>query len=982
MKTTSFIKFTILGFSCILILGCTISFKGSIVNDETSNNSSIVTADTTAPDITSVILNDGNFSTSTTQSPTLTWNAASDSGSGVSSYEIAIGTTAGGSDIKTWTNVGNVTSTNITSLTLALGTTYYASLRAIDGAGNVSSIVQGNGWYVNNALSLSPVGTIPSPISLITGESQIFTPSGGLATFTFSDNGTGYINTSSGLYSVPFNISPTTDTVTVTDSVGSTAMSFLKLRAFETKDSNLLDTTTVSNAFSLAVAVDSSNNIYAVGNAVDGANVSHWITRKSSDGGTTWSTVDDFNYSFGKNSYALSITIIGTSVYVAGYANDAAYINTWIVRKSTDGGTTWSTVDSYNAVAVRHAAALAIKSYGSTLYVSGYASNSSYIQNWVVRKSTDGGTTWTTIDTYLLYSMYGSYAKSINIDISGNLYVGGYATDSSNITHWFVRKSTDGGSTWSISDDYNYIAAKSSSVYSLTSDNLGTIYAVGYGTDSSNIFHAIIRKSTDRGASWSTINDYNYAASKESSYSVIIFSGSGNIFVAGYGTDSSSVTHWIIRKSTDNGSTWSTVNDYNFSATKNSNSYGIANDSTNNLFSVGTALDTSNRNHWIVHKSSDDGATWSTVNDYSLVKGGPAYGSVIAKDISGNLYSAGSAVVSSVYHWIVRKSTDGGNTWSFIDNYNLTSQSSVASSLTIDAASNIYTAGYGNESSSITHWIVRKSTNAGSTWSTVDNYQLSGTTQSIANALVTDTAGNIYVAGLGLDATYAMHWIIRKSINGGSTWNTISNFNLVAGKASNALALVADGSSNIYAAGYGVDSSNVQHWLVRKSTDGGTTWSTVDDYNLSAANQATPYALTIDGSGNIYTVGYAADASGISHWIVRKSTNAGVSWNTVSDYNRNVSKNSNAYSITSDSANNLYTSGTAIDASNVSHWIVRKSSDGGTAWTTIDDKASVNSSTIVANSIIPCLSNQICVAGTGNFDLTKPPAFTTRILSP
>src|SRR5439155_17629554 len=65
-----------------------------------------------------------------------------------------------------------------------------------------------------------------------------------------------------------------------------------------------------------------------------------------------------------------------------------------------------------------------------------------------------------------------------------------------------------------------------------------------------------------------------------------------------------------------------------------------------------------------------------------------------------------------------------------------------------------------------------------------------------------------------------------------------------------------------------------QYWYVRRSLDGGATWSTVDAY---AGGQAK--GIGADAPGNIYAVG----ANG-SHWIVRKSTNGGASWATVDDF--------------------------------------------------------------------------------------------------
>ncbi|HPI40435.1 MAG TPA: fibronectin type III domain-containing protein [Pseudobdellovibrionaceae bacterium] len=109
-------------------------------------------ADAQGPDVSGVSLNDGTENAPTTQSPLLSWNAAVDTASGISHYELALGTSSGGTELQTWTSVGNVTSATLSGVTLSRGTFYYVSLRAIDTAGNTSSVVLGDGFFVTPEL--------------------------------------------------------------------------------------------------------------------------------------------------------------------------------------------------------------------------------------------------------------------------------------------------------------------------------------------------------------------------------------------------------------------------------------------------------------------------------------------------------------------------------------------------------------------------------------------------------------------------------------------------------------------------------------------------------------------------------------------------------------------------------------------------------------------------------------------------------------
>ena len=76
------------------------------------------------------------------------WDAATDADSGISGYQYAIGTSAGGTQIVNWTSLGNVTTVTQTGLTLTVGQTYYVSVRAVNGAGLNSAGTNSNGQTV------------------------------------------------------------------------------------------------------------------------------------------------------------------------------------------------------------------------------------------------------------------------------------------------------------------------------------------------------------------------------------------------------------------------------------------------------------------------------------------------------------------------------------------------------------------------------------------------------------------------------------------------------------------------------------------------------------------------------------------------------------------------------------------------------------------------------------------------------------------
>lgn len=131
----------------------------AIQTDNAGNTRSVSilnTKDTVTPLFTNSLVSDGVYFNTLNQSPTISWFPASDT-NGISKYQIAVGSFAGGSDKFSWTDIGNVTTYQFTSgLSLSDGSTYYPSIRAVDLAGNISTTITGNGWTVDATPPTAP----------------------------------------------------------------------------------------------------------------------------------------------------------------------------------------------------------------------------------------------------------------------------------------------------------------------------------------------------------------------------------------------------------------------------------------------------------------------------------------------------------------------------------------------------------------------------------------------------------------------------------------------------------------------------------------------------------------------------------------------------------------------------------------------------------------------------------------------------------
>jgi hypothetical protein len=177
-------------------------------------------------------------------------------------------------------------------------------------------------------------------------------------------------------------------------------------------------------------------------------------------------------------------------------------------------------------------------------------------------------------------------------------------------------------------------------------------------------------------------------------------------------------------------------------------------------------------------------------------------------------------------------------------------------------------------------WTVRRSLDGGVTWSTVDLYQPGGEGYiSSANSVTSDALGNIYVVGRAdvpqiiKPKTYTIgQWIVRKSSDDGNTWANVDVLTVGAGKIASAYGVGRDTAGNVVVAGGYQDAQSVYHWIVRRPDLLGQ-WQTVDDFQLASGYESKPGDVVPDAAGNMLVTGNAYDATG-AHWIVRRLANS------------------------------------------------------------------------------------------------------------
>jgi len=379
--------------------------------------------------------------------------------------------------------------------------------------------------------------------------------------------------------------------------------------------------------------------------------------------------------------------------------------------------------------------------------------------------------------------------------------------------------------------------------------------------------------------------------------------------------------------------TWQTVDDFQYVPGQTAVNVGLAVAPSGNLFASGYAFDAAGVGHGLVMASMDAGNTWSAPLDdftYSLDHMVWYDGGIVA-DSAGNFYAAGTAYPASgtgPFHWIVRRSTDGGLSWSTVDDFTPGGQSTQPNDITADAAGNVYVAGVADFGNGVRAWTIRKGV-GGTSFSTVDSSSSSSLVK--PQGIFVHPNAAIFAVGYGsviVKRVSSLAWIVRRSTDGGATWTTVDTFQYSSSQNSLAFGVGADPLGNLYVVGRGamVMQGKLQnHWLVRKSNSGGSLWSTVDDYQFYPASISQANRFAADSDGNLYVAGWASPTSGAgaARWIVRKNAGGMGSWQTIDDFQYAVGFSSEPRAIVANSSGNVLIGGSGWSSSEY-HWLVRK----------------------------------------------------------
>jgi hypothetical protein len=360
---------------------------------------------------------------------------------------------------------------------------------------------------------------------------------------------------------------------------------------------------------------------------------------------------------------------------------------------------------------------------------------------------------WETVDS-VVYPEPGPSAQFTDLAAAndGNIYAVGYDEDTAgNIESSWLRRSEDGGSTW------QNTASFAGYLPSVTVDAHGHIYLAG--TIPVDGEWTVLR-SEDQGASWTTLNSDLLPAFWPADIAV---DETGTIWLAGYYRPDPNYGNaiWVVLRGTPapTGVAWKDVDPYSFDTASLAKPDRIHDGrpmaitirpmtvGLPEIFVGGRAAIQRSGFLWVVRRSRDGGTTWSTIDQFPSADIGPMDLAISPTD--GSIY-----VVGRIYETLTRKTgqyvslvrrgvttSTGGIAWTNVDRAIANPNSVSLRAVTVDGYGRVFAAGHDYNNYG---WLVRASIDGVAPYVTTDVFAPGS-----PSAVVADPANNVFVAGRG-----------------------------------------------------------------------------------------------------------------------------------------------------------------------------------------------------------------------------------------
>ena len=292
-------------------------------------------------------------------------------------------------------------------------------------------------------------------------------------------------------------------------------------------------------------------------------------------------------------------------------------------------------------------------------------------------------------------------------------------------------------------------------------------------------------------------------------------------------------------------------------------SHGVAVDSSGNVYVAGQSYNGANYDYCTIKYDSSGTAVWTNFYDGGMVGDNFAWG--VAVDSSVNVYVTGYSWDTNENYCTIKYDSSGTAIWTnFYDGGNDDRAYGVA----VDSSSNIYVTGYSyNGINNI--WCTIKYTSTGFVLKT-NFYVGGGGLSDLPFRIAVGSGDNVYITGKTYNGANYDYCTIKYDSSGTVIWTNFYD----GGSADRAYGVAVDSSDNVYVAGESYNGANYDYCTIKYDSSGTAVWTNFYDggsadraYGVAVESSGNVYITgkTYNGANNDYcTIKY--DSSGIALW--------------------------------------------------------------------------------------------------------------------
>ncbi|HMS33976.1 MAG TPA: SBBP repeat-containing protein [Ignavibacteria bacterium] len=412
---------------------------------------------------------------------------------------------------------------------------------------------------------------------------------------------------------------------------------------------------------------------------------------------------------------------------------------------------------------------------------------------------------------------------------------------------------------------------------------------------------------------------YNGSANDTDIVTSMTVDNQGNVYVTGFSKGNlTGKDIATIKYSSSGQQIWAARYD---NAGKDDAANAITVDATGNIYITGytTGL-TSFKDYITIKYSSSGNLLWSSM--YNGKGNDDDLSSAIAVDGLGNVFVTGYSVglTSSEDYLTIKYNSAGNEQW--INSYDNPDMDDIdiANSMILDGTGNIYVTGYSIGNGSAEDYATVKYNSAGNEqW--VRRYSGTGNDYDITTGIAVDGSGNIIVTGYSVGNSSAEDYAtVKYDPQGNSLW--VNRYNGASNSYDIATSIAADSQGNAYVTGYSYgDLTSEDYATIKYSPEGQEEW--VSKYNGTGGDFDIATSVKSDFKGDVYVTGYSYDPDTKENYATVKYNSAGVEqWTEI--YNGASNGSDIASSIFSDINDNIYVTGYSYDGPNSVDYVTFK----------------------------------------------------------